>query len=96
MKKLILILVLVGFIGVGFFSYKIFSDNKKNINDENIIDKKVVSDDFVIKKKDLFEDYYDEALKMMETMSLEEKIGQLFLVRYDKYSVLKRLLSFVG
>ena len=62
MKKLILILVLVGLMGVGFFSYKSFSDNNKNINSnsKNIIDEKIVKDDVLIKKKDLFEDYYDD------------------------------------
>ena len=94
MKKLILILVLVGLIGVGIFSYKSFSDNSKNINSENIIDKKIVNDEVIIKKKDLFEDYYDEALNMMETMSLEEKIGQLFLVRYDKYSAISEINNY--
>ena len=94
MKKLILILVLVGLIGVGIFSYKSFSDNSKNINSENIIDKKIVNEEVIIKKKDLFEDYYDEALNMMETMSLEEKIGQLFLVRYDKYSAISEINNY--
>lgn len=96
MKKLILILVLVGLMGVGFFSYKSFSDNDKNINSnsKNIIDEKIVKDDVLIKKKDLFEDYYDKALKMMETMSLEEKIGQLFLVRYDKYSAINEINNY--
>ena len=96
MKKLILILVLVGLMGVGFFSYKSFSDNNKNINSnsKNIIDEKIVKDDVLIKKKDLFEDYYDDALKMMKTMSLEEKIGQLFLVRYDKYSAINEINNY--
>ena len=54
MKKLILILVLVGLMGVGFFSYKSFSENHKNFNSnsKNIIDEKIVKDDVLIKKKD--------------------------------------------
>ena len=34
----------------------------------------------------LFADYYDDALTLMKSMTLEEKIGQLFLVRYNKLS----------
>ena len=33
----------------------------------------------------IFEEYYDQALKKVTEMSLEEKIGQLFLVRYNYY-----------
>lgn len=32
---------------------------------------------------DLFDQYYDDASKILSDMTLEEKIGQLFLVRYD-------------
>lgn len=32
---------------------------------------------------DLFGDYYNEANKYLNKMSLEEKVGQLFLIRYD-------------
>lgn len=92
MKKLILILVLVGLIGVSFFSYKNFTN--KNVNNEKVIDKKIFNEEVIIKKKDFFEDYYDEALNMMETMSLEEKIGQLFLVRYDKYSAINEINNY--
>ena len=92
MKKLILILVLVGLIGVSFFSYKNFTN--KNVNNEKVIDKKIFNEEVIIKKKDFFEDYYDEALNMMETMSLEEKIGQLFLVRYNKYSAIGEINNY--
>ena len=92
MKKLILILVLVGLIGVSFFSYKNFTN--KNVNNEKVIDKKIFNEEVIIKKKDFFEDYYDEALNMMETMSLEEKFGQLFLVRYNKYSAIGEINNY--
>lgn len=34
-------------------------------------------------KKDIFEKYYSKATKILKKMTLEEKIGQLFLVRYN-------------
>ena len=36
---------------------------------------------------DLFFDYYQEASAVMEKMSIEEKVGQLFLVRYEYWDV---------
>lgn len=35
-------------------------------------------------KNSIFKDYYEEALKIVDKMTVEEKIGQLFLVRYNK------------
>ena len=42
----------------------------------------VVSQDVVEESTDLFENYYSKAEGLMYLMSLEEKVGQLFLVRY--------------
>ena len=35
-------------------------------------------------KNSIFKDYYEKALKIVDKMTIEEKIGQLFLVRYNK------------
>lgn len=76
MKKILLI-ILILLIGVGgFFIYKNYSSTDKNNNKE---DKEVVEE----VSDDLFGKYYSEASKIMKDMSLEEKVGQLFLVRYD-------------
>ena len=37
----------------------------------------------VIVEKGIFKDYYKEARKVVETMTTKEKVGQLFLVRYN-------------
>ena len=34
-------------------------------------------------KQELFSPYYEKAIAIVDNMSLEEKVGQLFLVRYD-------------
>lgn len=42
---------------------------------------------------DIFENYHDEANKRLESMTIDEKIGQIFLVRYPeekKYEVLEQ------
>ena len=35
-------------------------------------------------RRPLFEEYYEEARKIMSSMTLEEKVGQMFWVRYSK------------
>lgn len=80
MKKILMILVSVLVIGCLVFIWKdeLFGkkvdNNSGNLND--------VKKDNV--NTELFGKYYDAASKIMKDMTLEEKIGQLFLVRYDK------------
>lgn len=42
----------------------------------------------------LFEEYYDEAEALLSTMSLEEKIGQMFLVRYPEKGVINEIKEY--
>lgn len=77
MKKILIVIISVLVVGVGVFIGKdgLF---KKEVNKK--------SDDYkkdTVVSNDLFGKYYDEANKKMKNMSLEEKVGQLFLVRYD-------------
>lgn len=80
MKKILMILVSVLVIGCLVFIWKDellgkkVDNNSSNLND---VKKDSVS-------TELFGKYYDAASKIMKDMTLEEKIGQLFLVRYDK------------
>lgn len=48
-------------------------------NDEEI---KKVQIDSIESTNDLFSNYYDKAKELMKDMPIEEKVGQLFLVRY--------------
>lgn len=77
MKKILIVIISVLVVGVVIFIGKDELLKKE-------IDKK--SDDYkkdTVVSNDLFGKYYDEANKKMKNMSLEEKVGQLFLVRYD-------------
>lgn len=76
MKKILIVLISVLVVGVVIFIGKdeLFKD-KVNKKQEDYKKSTV--------NNDLFGKYYDEANKKIEKMSLEEKIGQLFLVRYD-------------
>ena len=41
--------------------------------------------------KELFSQYYEQAEKLMETMTLEEKVGQMFLARYPESGVIEEI-----
>lgn len=64
-------------------SYTGLLDPNKDIQDIKIKDYARSSTNKKIESKDgIFKDYYTFAEKKLETMSLDEKIGQLFLVRF--------------
>lgn len=87
-KKFLLIIFIMGLLLVGgiFWFLKEYQvepldvtvgtrkENSKMNNDKN-------------NNNDIFGNYYSKAKKLLETMTLEEKIGQLFLVRYNKENV---------
>ncbi len=50
-------------------------ENEKEEKNEKVMEIETIS-------KELWEEYYESAQKMVEKMSLEEKVDQLFLVRY--------------
>lgn len=80
MKKALLLFLII-LIGIAFyFIYNNYFNFNKN--DINIEEKK---NDMEEVSNDLFGKYYSKADKILKNMTLEEKVGQLFLVRYDTY-----------
>ena len=79
MKKLLILILIIG-LGVGGYFY-LNQDNtpKKEVNKET---KKVIALKDEDVKNSIFNKYYEEAIKVVDEMSTEEKVGQLFLVRY--------------
>ena len=75
MKKIILF---IGIILIGVGIYFSFDSSKKEVQEKIIAleDKDV--------EKSIFKKYYSKAIKTVDKMSLDEKVGQLFLVRYEK------------
>ena len=79
MKKLLVLIILLALAIFG-------SQFVKNNNSNSIIENNKGEDVVVFPEEetdDIFNEYYNDALKLMKDMTLEEKIGQLFLVRYD-------------
>ena len=80
MKKIIIVLFIVMLIctGCGKEEKKVLEDK---VWPEEMLD-------------DLFFDYYQEASEVMEKMTLEEKVCQLFLVRYDARSAKEQIKNY--
>ena len=76
-KVLILLLLLVISILIGMNYFNNTKVEKKDSKKEEIIENKII-------KNSLFKFYSKESAKKVKDMSVEEKVGQLFLVRYDK------------
>lgn len=69
-------------------------DNENNNN--NIIDEAQTGYEIaepVVEDKDIFKDYSEDALKALNKLTLEEKIGQMFLVRCPVEEALNSFLS---
>ena len=87
---LLIILVIVGiFI---FFSKDEVKENTKKVIEK--IENNTVSSDEI--KNSIFKDYYEESRKIVNDMTIEEKIGQLFLVRYDVNEVSNNINYYPG
>lgn len=86
MKKfLIIILTVLGLAAIGYFGAS--SILHKDINIPVIKeDKEVLISDKDIEKS-IFKDNYKEAQKIVSKMTIEEKVGQLFIVQYNKNDV---------
>ena len=81
-KKLLLVLIIAAIFGILLFYLK----DKNYISFDKEEKKSVIK----TKKKEykgLFKDYYKEAEEVVSKMTLKEKVGQLFLVRYNKNDV---------
>ena len=76
-KVLILLLLLVISILIGMNYFNNTKVEKKDSKKEEIIENKII-------KNSLFKFYSKKSAKKVKDMSIEEKVGQLFLVRYDK------------
>ena len=84
MKKIFVFIVLFLLIVFGSYIYYNYVDKDDSEKVEKIVDKvKIKKEEFKDVKESIFKKYYKKAYNDMEKMSIEEKIGQLFIVRYD-------------
>ena len=81
MKKILIVLLVVFIICTGCGK-----EEKKTVLQDKVWPEEMLDD--------LFFDYYQEASEVMEKMTLEEKVGQLFLVRYDAWSAKEQIKNY--
>ena len=79
-KRKIFFLLVIVFLLLGFYLYK-----NNNIEENNFIKEKMTNNKIIT--KGIFKNYYNDASKIVEKMTIEEKVGQLFLVRYNKNDI---------
>lgn len=103
-KILSVLLVLIIFI-IGIYLSKeiLFKNNeetsKTNYNNTQIGQNNAENIENELSENDteiigLFEEYYGKAEELLSTMSLEEKIGQMFLVRYPEKEVINEIKEY--
>ncbi len=95
MKKFLLLLIFILIVVGAFFWFK---KNDSSIN-QNIAQEQAENE--VIdnipeepKKTELFEEYYEQAETLLETMTLEEKVGQMFLVRFPDSGISEQIQNY--
>lgn len=89
MKKIFIVSVFIALAFLCYLHWENYDSNKKNKN----IEYRVVDEEIII-SNDLFGMYYTKANKLMKSMSIEEKIGQMFLVRYDSNLVNSQITNY--
>ena len=109
MKKKIIVtalIVIVLAIVSGYFyttfsphSYEPGSLVNTSVNEENSVsnittDSTNNTTNNVAESEELFSSYFDEAEEMLSKMTLEEKVGQMFLARYPSSGVLNEIKNY--
>lgn len=71
------------------------TDNTTETENQNIVETTNTTKTTAqsINNNDVFGNYYDKAQTTLETMSLEEKVGQMFLARYPESGVAEEIKS---
>lgn len=77
----------------------VFSNNTKNNNIDKENNKEVIvrTDDNIPEEwrdNGIFTKYYNDAYQKLETMTLDEKIGQIFLVRYNEENAIQNIKDY--
>lgn len=81
MKKILILFLVVLVICTGCVK-----EEKKTIINDKVFPEEM--------EDDLFFDYYFDTIKIMDEMTIEEKVGQLFLVRYDNWSAKEQIKNY--
>ena len=89
---LIVLVLLVIVTGLLFSNYILNVEKDKKVY--NVIKAENTASSVAVEatlKKDIFEDYYEKARNLLKNMTLEEKVGQMFLARYPENGVIDEI-----
>ena len=103
-KIFVTILIVIALAIVSGYFYTTFSPHSNehrslintSVNEENSVTN-VTTDSInnnVAESEGLFSSYYDEAEEMLSKMTLEEKVGQMFLARYPSSGVINEIKNY--
>lgn len=103
-KIFVTILIVIALAIVSGYFYTTFSPHSNehrslintSVNEENSVSN-VTTDSInnnVAESEGLFSSYYDEAEEMLSKMTLEEKVGQMFLARYPSSGVINEIKNY--
>lgn len=91
--SIVTILIVIGCIAVNYFpEIKKYMNSKENQTEKNLVEEQEKPKEtpkptskvpITWQDNGIFSDYYEKAYERLETMSLEEKVGQLLVVRYN-------------
>lgn len=103
MKKVIICLILIIAIGgigtFGFYKYKESKKEKNTVKEEvsqtnNEVEEQQPQEPEEIKEPEIFDEFYDQAEEQLKTLTLDEKIGQMLLVRLPDSNAISELQKY--
>lgn len=84
-KKYFFLFLIIGIGAIGF--YYIYENNLKSDKHIEEQTKKIIQIEDEEIQESIFQKSYQKASKLVSSMTLEEKVGQLFLVRYNQQDI---------
>ncbi len=88
--------IIIILLAIGTSILFLYINNKQTIADGGNNSEENISQNTIpeIVEKDLFEEYYDQAEKILQNMTLEEKVGQMFMVRFPTSNVIEEIKNY--
>lgn len=95
MKKILILLICILLVvGAFFYFKKVNSSINQNIAQKQAENEVIDNIPEEPKKTELFEEYYEHAEALLETMTLEEKVSQMFLVRFPNSGISEQIQNY--
>ena len=104
LKIILLPIILLIIVGLIFFGHKIIepenqenipiSEKQENLENNNSKEENPEPEQEETPEQDIFEKYYIQAEALIENMTIEEKVGQMFLVRFPESGEIEEIENY--